>query len=430
MIEVTRVASVPSGSGFGLYVHIPYCKAVCHYCDFAKTANFSKEQVSRFFGALTRQLDNWLEALKGVEAPRFTSVYFGGGTPSLFTHEYEGFLARLGDRVVEGAEMTLEANPDDVSAAALRSWRDLGFNRLSLGIQTFDERGLKALKRFHDREKAHESIAAACEHFGNVSIDLIFGWPGQDPATWTTDIEAATSFGIEHVSLYALTFETSTPLGRAQRRGKIRSISDEAYGLMYDSARQHLTTAGFVQEEVSNFARPGFPARHNSLYWQDAPYLGLGPGAHSYLPTAYVPDHLTNRFQAEEQARWFGLRWETRRSDRAFLALEAADSPSQCWQTLSELSVPDLPRAREQWLLEIVACGLRTADGLDLQRLERAGRCVFMPSTELQEALESGILGINTRSRLTLIPAEWFRETLWALKVAESFRDEKSMRPI
>ena len=217
---------------------------------------------------------------------RVGTVYFGGGTPSMMTPEQIGTVLEGIRRwlVLEpDAEVTLEANPQDVDAAKLRAWRQYGVNRLSMGVQTFDDAKLRAIGRRHTAEQAFAAVAAAKEAgFGNISIDLIYGLPGETMDDWKLDVEKVIGLEIQHVSAYCLSYENGTELTKMLERGEIQEVDEEMENAMYDYLVEALAAAGLEQYEVSNFAKPGFESRHNSSYWKGVPYLGVGAGAHSY----------------------------------------------------------------------------------------------------------------------------------------------------
>jgi putative oxygen-independent coproporphyrinogen III oxidase len=269
-----------------LYVHAPFCARRCSYCDFAVTVDRSPD--ARL----------WLEAVGAELAshvrfhdwPRLSlkTLYVGGGTPSLFGHGAMAGLAGL-LREYAGADETLEwtaeANPEHFSAELAADWVEAGVNRVSLGAQTFDPGVLSWMGRLHGPEGPGRAVAAArTAGLGNIGIDLIFGVPARLDRNWADDLDRAIDLDCEHVSLYGLTAEKNAPLGRWVDEGRETMADEEAYADEYLLAAERLGTAGYTHYEVSNFAKPGFESRHNRAYWTGAPYLGLGPGAHSYLP--------------------------------------------------------------------------------------------------------------------------------------------------
>lgn len=233
--------------------------------------------------ALCRELDLRRTYLGGEVVE---TIYFGGGTPSLLT---AAELARILETVrgsfaiAHNAEITLEANPDDLGAPALALLRALGINRLSIGIQSFDDGILASLNRIHDAASGRESIRRAkAAGFDNISIDMIYAIPGLDNTRWRENVEEAIQQAPQHISSYTLTIEDKTLFGKWQRQGKLHAVADDVAADQYEIMAGRLEQAGFEHYEVSNFARPGYRSRHNSSYWLDRPYLGVGPGAHSY----------------------------------------------------------------------------------------------------------------------------------------------------
>jgi oxygen-independent coproporphyrinogen-3 oxidase len=265
----------------GIYFHIPFCKQACHYCDF-HFSTLLKNKIA-MFGALRTELELRKQYL-GNDVVQ--SVYFGGGTPSLIeTEEVSNLLNEVHKHypVVANAEITLEANPDDLDSLKLSALKDAGINRLSIGIQSFSDTDLKFMNRAHSASQAIECVRAAQEAgFENISIDLIYGVPTLDDQQWVKNLETAFSLGVNHLSCYSLTVEPRTALAKMIRDKKVQDVNDEKsagqFEILMDLARE----AGFEHYEISNFAYRGAYSRHNTSYWQDQPYLGIGPSAHSY----------------------------------------------------------------------------------------------------------------------------------------------------
>ena len=269
-----------------LYVHVPFCARRCSYCDFAIAVR--REVPSRaFVDAVLAEWRAWQAdpALDGVSSLR--TVYFGGGTPSKLA---PGEIARLLDGIRAlrpldaDAEITLEANPEDVSPRAVAAWRAAGVNRVSLGVQSFHPAVLAWMHRTHDLPAVHRAVAALrAGGVDDLSLDLIFAVPDSLQRDWAADLDAAIALAPEHLSLYGLTVEPGTPLGRWTARAEVEPAPDDRYAAEFLLAHERLTSAGFGHYEVSNYGRHGFRARHNSAYWRRAPFIGLGPSAHSGL---------------------------------------------------------------------------------------------------------------------------------------------------
>ncbi|HUS82470.1 MAG TPA: radical SAM family heme chaperone HemW, partial [Dehalococcoidia bacterium] len=266
-----------------LYVHVPFCRSKCAYCDFNSYAR-QERLMPAYVDALLREATFWegSGAVGNVE-----TVYFGGGTPSLLpiaeaTRLMDG-LRRLFD-VAGDAEVTLEANPESVDDAHMETLRKMGVNRLSLGVQSFDDGELRFLGRIHDAARAEEAYRAARKAgFDSVSIDLIFGLPEQTVTRWRNSLEQAVALEPDHLSLYALTLEEGTPLSRRIAEGECPEPDADAQADMYAWSSARLAKAGYEQYEISNWAKAGHRCRHNLTYWHSEPYLGLGAGAHSYI---------------------------------------------------------------------------------------------------------------------------------------------------
>ena len=264
----------------GLYIHIPFCARKCPYCDFYSICDLS--QANRYLSALTKQMEEYGRAIGGYEAD---TVYFGGGTPSLFTKgQWKELLEALHKNfsICETAEITVEANPASADYRLLKYLRKAGVNRLSLGVQSFDDAELAKIGRLHSAADARNTLKDAKKAgFGNISIDLMYGLPGQTTADFVRSLDEAVGLDIEHLSSYGLKVEPNTPFGKM---GESLVLPDEdAWCEMYERLVEACNAAGLLQYEISNFARPHFESRHNLKYWTLAEYLGLGPAAHSYL---------------------------------------------------------------------------------------------------------------------------------------------------
>lgn len=265
----------------GVYIHIPFCKRLCAYCDFYKSVRLS--YLEEVVAAMHRELS---ERRGYLRDQRIETLYFGGGTPSLLSVEQLAGLKRRVEELFDCShlgEVTLEANPDDLTRPYLEGLRKAGFNRLSIGVQSFDDEELRWMNRRHTAQRAEEAVREArAAGFENLTLDLIFGVPGFGEEVLRRNLERVLALEPEHISAYHLTIEPDTALGRKEARGELRaveeSISEREYALVHET----LTRAGYDHYEISNYARPGFRARHNSAYWQGREYLGIGPAAHSF----------------------------------------------------------------------------------------------------------------------------------------------------
>lgn len=265
----------------GIYIHIPFCKQRCIYCDFY--SNTQMQHQHRYITALCRELELRRHELVGEE---ITSIYWGGGTPSqldaaLFQPVFDAIQANY--KLASDMEITLEANPDDLSEDYLKSLQPLLFNRISMGVQSFFDDELKFLNRRHTAQVALDAVAR-CRQYGyeNLSIDLIYGLPQQSLSRWQENVAQAIALRVPHISAYSLTFEEGTALERLRQKGEIAECDEELSLAMFRHLTTSLKAAGFEHYEISNFAHSQAYARHNTSYWQEKPYLGVGAAAHSY----------------------------------------------------------------------------------------------------------------------------------------------------
>ena len=265
----------------GIYIHIPFCTQRCIYCDFLSGTNIGLK--GRYVDALVREM-GLRSGYLGGEAVR--TVYFGGGTPSLLSHEdfsciVEGLAAHWDLSAVE--EWTVECNPEDMTREYAEMLCSLPFNRVSIGIQSFDDGELKWLNRRHTAERGAEAVRCAQDAgFGNVSIDLMYALPMQTVESWRRTLDAALSLGVQHISAYSLMFEEGSKIAKLMEAGRIAPMDDDTAADMFSALCGRLDEAGYEQYEISNFARPGYESRHNSAYWDYTPYIGLGAGAYSF----------------------------------------------------------------------------------------------------------------------------------------------------
>ena len=334
----------------GLYIHIPFCKSRCIYCGFYSTTR-------------SRLMEDYVEAVcRELEAPpsipprgetngerrglgAFETVYIGGGTPSRLS---PALLRKLFDAIekhcggLAAREVTMECNPDDLTPEYVGQLRKLPVNRISMGIQSFSDKRLRFLHRRHNAEQATEAVSRLRKAgFGNISIDLMFSFPGETLEEWKTDIEKALELNVEHISAYSLMFEEGTPLHRMLERGKVKEPDEELSLCMYYTLIDMLKAAGYEHYEISNFARPGFRSRHNSSYWDGTPYIGLGAAAHSY----------------DVDTRW----WNISDVGEYIRRIQSGESPVEERETLSEATRYD----------DAVMTALRTRQGLSIELVEK-----------------------------------------------------------
>jgi oxygen-independent coproporphyrinogen-3 oxidase len=264
----------------GIYIHIPFCKKACHYCNFHFST--SLQNAPELFKAIEKEIEIRSEEMN----EEIKTIYFGGGTPSLIdNNSIANILEQLKKyfTINTNAEITLEANPDDISIEKAKSWKDLGINRFSLGIQSFEDNYLQWMNRAHSASQSFEAIEIIRETgFENFSIDLIYGTPGQTTEGWTKDLQTAIDLKIPHLSCYALTVEEKTALHHLIEKGEKENVNPEEQAERFELLMKLTSDAGYCHYEISNFALPGYESKHNSSYWEGVPYLGIGPSAHSY----------------------------------------------------------------------------------------------------------------------------------------------------
>ena len=353
-----------------VYVHVPFCARRCAYCDFSIAVR-KTVPVDEYVDALAHELSiRFLEAEPWI----VDTLYFGGGTPSRLGGEgVARAVAAVRDLVQlsDGAEVTLEANPEDINTEALAGWRDAGINRLSIGAQSFDDDVLKWMHRTHDAAAIGRAVDDARRAgIENISLDLIFALPDTVNRSWERDVSHALALEPSHVSLYGLTVEPHTPLGRWRSRGELDEAPEERYEREFLFAHDAMTSAGLEHYEVSNFGRAGRHSRHNSSYWSGAPYAGLGPSAHEF-------DGVTRRWNKSAYVDW--LR-----------ALRADRDPIEQSELLTE----------ENKTAERAYLGLRTVGGL------------VISDTEIDRTkawIDAGWAWLDDGNRLRLSPLGWLR---------------------
>ncbi|MEI6048298.1 MAG: radical SAM family heme chaperone HemW [Bacteroidota bacterium] len=265
----------------GIYIHIPFCKKLCFYCDFYHTISYNDN--TGFVNALLKEA-SLRQSYTGSET--ISTIYVGGGTPSVFSiNELGTILNQINKlfRVEEKCEITIELNPDDVYRTYLAGLKNLNINRISLGIQSWRDSDLKMLNRRHDSAQAARALKEIFKAgFENVTIDLIYGIPGMSSEEWTSNLDFSFSFDIKHLSAYHLTFEPGTVFGKRLKKGLISEIDEEDSATLFNILVEKTESSGFIHYEISNFAKPGYFSIHNSNYWKQVNYLGLGPSAHSF----------------------------------------------------------------------------------------------------------------------------------------------------
>ena len=264
----------------GIYIHIPFCKQACHYCDFHFSTSLKKKD--ELLNALVKELELRKNEFKNITVE---TIYFGGGTPSLLSNNELEFLidsVYKNFKVSKNPEITLEANPDDLSVQRIKHLTDTPINRLSIGIQSFFETDLKLMNRAHNAEEANACLEEATKYFDNISLDLIYGIPGASNEQWIENIETALRYNVPHISSYALTVEPKTALASFIKKGLIANVDDEQAHEQFHILKEKLEASGFIHYELSNFGKESYFSKNNSAYWQGKSYLGIGPSAHSF----------------------------------------------------------------------------------------------------------------------------------------------------
>lgn len=363
MRDLQQTQSAARSPGFGIYVHWPFCESKCPYCDFNSHVRHHVIDQGQYRAAFAREL-----AWTSVRTPdeTVTSIFFGGGTPSLME---PATVASIIDDIARhwtldpNIEITLEANPSSVEAERFAGYADAGVNRVSLGIQALNDPDLKALGRRHDVAEARAAIDIAAKQFNRVSIDLIYARSGQTLDQWQTELTEALKFPVGHMSLYQLTIEAGTPFHALHQAGKLSVPGEGLTADLFEMTQDICTAAGLPAYEISNHARPGEECRHNLVYWRYAPYAGIGPGAHGRLDLA-------------------GTRTAT----------EAERNPEQ-WLTHVAANgnglIDTVPLDASQMADELLLMGARLAEGLDLTRLEALTGYLIVDKT-IQHLTASG----------------------------------------
>ena len=366
----------------GLYIHIPFCASRCIYCGFYSTTSLKLRQ--RYVDAVIKEIEEVRRRKKEIEDDSIATIYLGGGTPSQLTipqlHQIFDAIYKY-NKVEMGAEVTIEMNPDDVTEVFADGLCMLPVNRVSMGAQSFNDERLKWLHRRHTSQQVTEAIERLRDNgIRNISIDLMYGFPGETLDDWRRDIDAVLDLDVEHISAYCLMIEEGTPLAKMIRNGDCPSceersglqgdcpLNEELERQMYELLIDKLTAAGYEHYEISNFAKPSYRSRHNSSYWNDTPYIGLGAAAHSY------DGHCRS--------------WNVADIHQYIEAIERGELPSELEEIDDDTHYNDR-----------ITVALRTSDGLDLTTLSDRHRCYCMK--EAQRFLNDGLLKLSD-NRLTL----------------------------
>ena len=378
---------------YGVYVHVPWCRHVCPYCDFNVHASSAPPEADDL-AAYLAELTAWV-ARPEWHRRSIRTLYLGGGTPSLLSPATVAQLLEAARRhgLQAGAEVTLEANPGTVTRDRLASYREAGVSRISLGGQSFQTPLLRTLGRDHSADETRTAVAAARHAgFDTLSLDLIFAVPGQTLETWIDDLAQATALGPAHISAYALTWEKNTPFHAWRAQGRVTAVDDDLESAMAEVADERLAAAGLARYEISSWARPGFESRHNTGYWDGTDYLGLGPGAHSF------------RASGSTARRWWNVRLP--QGWRAAVAARGTAVDGE------EVLVDAEARS------DFVVAGLRRLAGVDVAEFERRFRVALLAALpELTGLARDGLVQIDARCLRLTRRGLRFADTVSALLV-------------
>ncbi|MFC6446198.1 radical SAM family heme chaperone HemW [Shinella zoogloeoides] len=367
-----------SDPGFGIYVHWPFCAAKCPYCDFNSHVRHQPVDQPRFVQAFLKEMAT-MRRLTGSRS--VTSIFMGGGTPSLMAPEtVDAILNGIARHwhVPDGIEITMEANPSSVEAERFRGYRAAGVNRVSLGVQALNDRDLKFLGRLHDVADALKAIRLARDIFPRMSFDLIYARPNQTVEEWDRELKEAVSYAVDHLSLYQLTIEEGTPFYGLHKAGKLVVPDGEQSAVLYEATQEITEREGMPAYEVSNHARPGSESRHNLTYWRYGDYVGIGPGAHGRLTTGGAK-----------------IATATERKPEGWLSLVEAEGHGMVDQEVLEY---------EAQADELLLMGLRLKEGVDLARWQNLSGRDLDPDRE-QFLIDHGFIERLGNSRLRCTPA-------------------------
>ncbi|MDB5634106.1 MAG: coproporphyrinogen oxidase [Tardiphaga sp.] len=361
---------------FGVYVHWPFCLSKCPYCDFNSHVRHAPIDEERFARAFEREIETTAQRIPGREV---TSIFLGGGTPSLMQPKTVGaILDAIGKhwRVAPDVEVSLEANPTSVEATRFRGYRTAGVNRVSLGVQALNDASLKSLGRLHSAREALDAVAIARSVFDRYSFDLIYARPDQTPEMWTEELKLAISEAAEHLSLYQLTIEEGTPFFGLHAAGKLKTPDENMSRILYDVTQEVCAQHGLPSYEISNHARPGAQCKHNLVYWRGQEYAGIGPGAHGRLDI----DGIRHAIATEKRPEAWLMRVES---------------------SGHGVVIDDLLNSEER-ADEFLLMGLRLAEGIDPQRYQAlSGRALDPDRIRILRAEGAIVVEENGRLRVT-----------------------------
>ena len=376
--STVQIKTPKSSNGLGLYVHIPFCLSKCNYCDFNTYAGI-ENQFTSITNALVSELNYWSEVL---QQPKINTVFLGGGTPSYLPDKQKSLIFEAINSKFDldnDIEITMECNPDDITPSRLDQWISLGINRLSLGIQSFDETILQSIGRRHTGKDAIQAIEYSRNSgVENINIDLMFGLPNQELSDWVKTIKLALETNVSHFSIYGLQLEKGTPLEASVLSGKISIPGDEITADMYEAACDILENTSYKQYEISNWSVKGKQCKHNLLYWENKSYIGCGPGASSYVN---------------------GVRFTNIKSPKGYVKAFKKTNPNADDIFHSDAIFESEPQTVPIAVLETMMLGLRLNEGIsDKQFRKRLGTSMFTVfEKEIRKLVESGLITNNNR---------------------------------
>ena len=353
----------------GIYIHIPFCKQACFYCDFHFSTSLKRKE------EMLQAILSELQLRKNeFEAEQIETIYFGGGTPSLLTSEEIATIFKVIYRnynVIESPEITLEANPDDLSESKIIALSNSPINRLSIGIQSFFEDDLQFMNRAHTAEESKNCLSVAMRYFDNITIDLIYGVPNMSTKKWKENLKIAFDFGVPHISSYALTVEKNTALHNFIKNGKVPPVNEQQTLEQFNILVSETEKQGFVHYEISNFGKPAYFSKHNTSYWLGKKYLGIGPSAHS--------------FNGKQRS------WNISNNAKYIKSINNKILPLE----FEELSMNNR-------FNEYIMTGLRTIWGIDLEKIENDFGKIYLNELikSTQEYIEKGLLKITSENKL------------------------------
>lgn len=349
----------------GIYIHIPFCKQRCHYCNFHFSTSLRYK--NEFIAALLKEMELFAVDNGQLSPEPVETIYFGGGTPSLCTEtEIRSIIEKTRSLfpVANDAEITLEANPDDISAEKLPAWKSAGINRLSIGVQSFFPEDLEWMNRAHSVRQAMESLQLATREFSNITIDLIYGTPQLTHEKWKQNVDTALALGIPHLSCYALTVEPKTPLDKMIRQQQSPAVDPAKQAEQFLLLMKWMEEAGYEHYEISNFAKPGWRSKHNSSYWRGVSYYGFGPSAHSF----------------DGNNRW----WNIANNNQYIGSINKGIIPFEK-ETLTPIQKAN----------EYIMISLRTMEGIDLQRVVSSGQGAEQLLSKSRKYIDAGMMRLE-----------------------------------